>query len=488
MSFSHRAFPEIRAIFLAQFHPDQGPIVRLSIPEDAVGAEKNSYADLGAIKGEGSRCRSGMLSAENSTGFGTFVDDSAEVIELIKRPARSIAPADSSKIDFNSIQTLVIPKLQLFDRLVTVNTGKYKVMCYPLCIKGDNYVRNAFIFNMCFAFDIDADTKCYGPVVKRVGCLLRELEITGKLLSNPEGTRPLLGMMRQLVNKLNEHGEYQIELDLKGISQPMASTGISIKLFPYYEAPKDIEPYHVPVKIIDFDIAKRKSAQTVYQAHVPSDIMWDLVLDKVTDYIDNINHVRRIARLTAIHEKTVILALKHLDYFGCIKLVDIFRFGNVYEGQHHLKDIFRNAWLQRECHRYVTRDGQTGSISIEQLIQLYSTIRNRKTVAEWIIENDIDVDRLDVRRFFMFGVLHKMLRRVHCYPVLSKLQDQRSPDDREASSSSEASKRQNKSELGTLDMLDGTHHLDEICILEDKDMDTMREFLDQQEGINYMYL
>ncbi|KAJ2845463.1 Nitrogen permease regulator 2 [Coemansia brasiliensis] len=273
----------------------------------------------------------------------------------------------------------------------------------------------------------------------------------------------------------------------------MASTGISIKLFPYYEAPKDIEPYHVPVKIVDFDIAKRRSAQSVYQEHAPSDIMWDLVLDKVTDYIDNINHVRRIARLTAIHEKTVILALRHLDYFGCIKLVDIFRFGNIYECQHQMMDIFRNAWLQRECHSYVTRDGQAGSVSIEQLIQLYSTIRNRKTVAEWIVENSVDVDKLDVRRFFMFGVIHKMLRRVHCYPVLNKLaikeaETQQTPDDREASNSSEALKEKNKSELGVFDMLDGTHHFDEICILEDKDVDTMREILDQQEDISYIYL
>ncbi|KAJ2361769.1 Nitrogen permease regulator 2 [Coemansia sp. Cherry 401B] len=488
MAFMHSGFPEIRAIFLAQFHPDLGPIVRLSVPEDAVDVEQRVYNDQVCIKNDDMRISGLMAALDGSFSPSCFDQEPAEVIELIKRPEPDRPAVDSSKIDFNSIQTLIIPKLTLFERLITVNTGRHKVMCYPIAVEG-NYPRNVFIFNMCFAFDIDADTKCYGAVVKRVGCLLKELEITGNLLSDPEGTRPLVTMMRQLVSKLNAHGEYQIELDLKGLSQPMASTGISIKLFPYYENPKTIEPYHVPVKLVDFDIAKRKSAQTVYQEHASNDIMWDLVLDKVTECIDNINHVRRIAQLTLIREETVVLALKHLDYYGCIALVDIFQFSNVYEGQYQVMDIFRNAWLQRECHNYVTRDGQAGSISIEKLIHLYSTIRQRKSVADWIVDNDVDVERFDVRRFFMFGVLHQMLRRVHCYPVLCK---PAGGSAQQSSESSEASSvlEEEPGQLGArvLGMLDGTHHLDEIGITAEKDTATMRELLDKHGNIEYILL
>ncbi|KAI9505855.1 nitrogen permease regulator 2, partial [Coemansia spiralis] len=356
-------FPEIKTLFLAQFHTDLGPIVQLSVPEDAFEGEQKTY----------------------------------------------------NKIDFNSIQTLVIPKLTLFERLITVHTGKHKIMCYPIAVEG-NYQRNVLIFNMCFAFDIEADTKCYGTVVKRVGCLLKELEIGGRLLSNPAGQRPLLRMMQQMVSKLNAHGEYQIELDMKGLSPSSMATGVSIKLFPHYENPANIELYHVPIKTIDFELAKLKSAQTMYQTQVSEDVLWDLVLDRVINFINNVNHVARIARLAQIREETVVLALKHLEYYGCITLVDIFQFSNIYETQHRLMELYNSAWLQRECYSYVTRNGNAGGMEMEELIRLYATVRNRCSVAEWIVENNIDVERLDVRRFVMFGVMHKLLQRVYCYP------------------------------------------------------------------------
>ncbi|PIA18844.1 nitrogen permease regulator 2 [Coemansia reversa NRRL 1564] len=417
MTFINNDFPEIKAIFLAQFHPDLGPMVRLSIPEDSC--------------------------------------------------------TDSNKIDFNSIQALVIPKLTLFERLITINTGKYKVMCYPIAVEG-KYVRNVFIFNMCFTFDIDADTKCYGPVVKRVGCLLKELEITSKLLSDPESSRPLKTMMRQLVNMLNAYGEYQIELDLKGLSQPMGLTGISVKIFPHFENPQDIKSYHVPVKMIDFNIAKHKSAQTIYQTQASDELLWDLVIDRVTECIDNVTHVGRISKLTQIREETVIQALKHLDYYGCIALVDIFQFCNIYEPQYQMMDLFRNGWLQRECYNYVTSNGQTDSISLEKLIQLYSTIRQRKTVAEWVIENDVDVDQCDVRRLMVFGVIFKLLKRVHCYPMLCEPATGNTTSDRLSSR--------------LLGMLDGTHHLDEICVSQNKDTATLYNMFDQHGGIEYIFL
>ncbi|KAJ2867237.1 Nitrogen permease regulator 2 [Coemansia aciculifera] len=496
-------FPKIEAIFLAQFHPDLGPIVRLSVPEDAVELDENrGYNNNGSTArgDDDSRYAEGSVVSfgNNFSHFGLFHggEQPAEVVELIKRPTNPRAPmtARSDKIDFNAIQALVIPKLTLFEKLITVNTGRFKVMCYPVAILG-NYARNAFIFNMCFAFDISADTKCFGPVVKRVGCLLKELEISSGLLSDEDGERPLMSMMRQLVTKLNDHGECQIELDLKGLSQSLASTGISIKLFPYYGSPQDIESYHVPVRTIDFEMAKLKSVQTVSQADIPDDIMWDLVLDRVMQHMDSVNHVRRIALLTRIREETVVLALRHLDYYGCIVLADIFQFGNIYEAQYQVMDLYRHAWLQRECYSYVTRDGAASDVEAEELLRLYSTIQKRKTVAEWVLENEVDTERIDVRRFIVFGVIHQLLRRVHCYPVLCgpvKICDgERSvatEDNGETASPGHGSPDNDGLGKQLVEMLDGTHHMDEICVVEDKDAVTLRQAFDSHGNIEYMYL
>ncbi|KAJ2784006.1 Nitrogen permease regulator 2 [Coemansia javaensis] len=502
MSYVKTGFPEIRAIFLAQFHPDLGPIVRLSVPDDAVDTGPKPGSEPGTARSTVNLCE---LGDEARRGAG-------ELVQLVARPGESRAPAaatatDGDKIDFNSIQALVIPKLTLFERLITVNTGRHKVMCYPVSVEG-NYVRNVFIFNMCFAFDIAADTKCFGPVVKRVGCLLKELEITGRLLSDPDGSRPLRTMMRQLVAKLNAHGEYQIELDLKGLLQPIASTGFSIKLFPYYGCPRTIRAYHVPVKVADFDVARSMSAQTAYRASAPDDVMWDLVLERVIQFIDGVNHVHRISRLALIREETTVLALRHLDYYGCIVLVDIFQFGNVYEAGHRVMALFRDGRLQRECLAYVAGDRAEGAVvPLDRLLALYATVRRRWTVAEWIVENGVDVEQLDVRRFFVFGVVHGLLRRVYCHPVLrgappslagappSLAGMPPSPGASDAEAEAEAGSAEPPGPgaadaLGPrlLARLDGTHNLDEISIAEDKDCATLRDMFARHGGIEYVHL
>ncbi|KAJ1722334.1 Nitrogen permease regulator 2 [Coemansia erecta] len=504
-------FAEIKAIFLAQFHPDLGPIVRLSYPEDAVElGEQKVFGEISSSRGDEHHYQhqkpGDIPVVIGDRNHGCHPNDApVEMVQLIKRPSAA-RPASSSKIDFNSIQALVIPKLTLFERLITVNTGRYKVMCYPIAVEG-NYARNALIFNMCFVFDIDSDTKCYEPVVKRVGCLLKELEISGRLLSDPEGVRPLRTMMRQLVSKLNAHGEYQIELDLKGLSQSMVSTGISIKLFPHYDNPTDIHLYDVPVRKMDFEIARLKSSTNDYQTRAVDEVHWDLVLDKVIHCMDNVNHVRRIARLAQIKEETVILALRHLDYYGCISLVDIFQFGNVYETSYRVVDAYRSAWMQRECHLYVTRNGKSGNITMNGLLQMYSTMRNRQTVAEWVIEQQINIEQFDVRRFVIFGVMHQLLRRVHCYPVICgppssrQERDDAGPEyemememaeESETDMSIKARMVMPADSGETLDrqileLLDGSHHLDEISVVSDRDIQTLKAMFGEYGGIEYMY-
>ncbi|KAJ2714494.1 Nitrogen permease regulator 2, partial [Coemansia spiralis] len=195
----------------------------------------------------------------------------------------------------------------------------------------------------------------------------------------------------------------------------------------------------------------------------------------VTQCIDNVNHVRRIARLAQIREETVVRALKHLDYYGCIALVDIFRFSNIYEAQHQLLELLRDARLQRECLDYVAG----GDMQLEELLRLYTTIRERRTVAEWVVDNGVDVERFDVRRFVMFGVIHGLLRRVHCYPILC---GPRSSDEAADGTPNTALRPQ------VLAMVDGTHTMDEISVAADRDTVTLCRMLSHHGKVEYMYM
>ncbi|KAJ1933000.1 Nitrogen permease regulator 2, partial [Linderina pennispora] len=166
--------------------------------------------------------------------------------------------------------------------------------------------------------------------------------------------------------------------------------------------------------------------------------------------------------------------------------------------------FYSDASLQKECYRYVTRDGKASDVPLEELIKLYATMRERETVADWILNSNIDIERIDVRRLLIFGVMHHILRRVHCYPVLCIPQ---SVDDagRAAGEHVEDAAQQASGTAGgdpargdlpaktescelsdsLKAMLDGTHHLDEISVLENKDMVTLRSMLDGHGHIEY---
>lgn len=56
-----------------------------------------------------------------------------------------------------------------------------------MCIKGERYSRNEFIFNLAIVVsEAEQDWACYGEVVRKLGRLLRGLEEQGGFLSREE--------------------------------------------------------------------------------------------------------------------------------------------------------------------------------------------------------------------------------------------------------------------------------------------------------------
>jgi hypothetical protein len=50
-------------------------------------------------------------------------------------------------------------------------------MGYPVVIENTNLRRNYLLFNMCFVFQEDADTSPYESALKKLGSVLRALEV-----------------------------------------------------------------------------------------------------------------------------------------------------------------------------------------------------------------------------------------------------------------------------------------------------------------------
>jgi hypothetical protein len=111
--------------------------------------------------------------------FYSVFDPSKGPMVVFEVPEGSIISTETSTsiIDFDSISEYIIPKQQLCGHLVSICTESYKIMGFPVYIEDDKYKRNAFMFNLSFVFERDADTSSYEPVVRKVARVLTSLEV-----------------------------------------------------------------------------------------------------------------------------------------------------------------------------------------------------------------------------------------------------------------------------------------------------------------------
>ncbi|KDN48883.1 NPR2-domain-containing protein [Tilletiaria anomala UBC 951] len=177
---------------------------------------------------------------------------------------------------------------------------------------------------------------------------------------------------------------------------------INLKLFPTYPNPPTAKDWDVPVGLLDLESR--------------IDNAWDLTMAKIVPFVDGINHVKRIAQLADADIGLTRQCMEHLLYYGCIIMIDLFQFSNMYTVRPVIARIADGEGISRECAAYVTRPGFQMP-HYPTLLQLYSTFRPGKTVSDWIEEQDVDSLGIDPRRLVTFGVIKGFLRRVHRWPI-----------------------------------------------------------------------
>ncbi|KAI8915639.1 nitrogen permease regulator 2, partial [Gorgonomyces haynaldii] len=361
-------FPLVRGIFFCDFHHIQGPRVTFETPE---GLTSSSLAQ--------------------------------------------------DSLDFDSISDYLIPKSELCNRLVSITTQHYKILGYPVKIVNPKYPRNALLFNFCFCFDTDADTRSYDQVVKKIAVTLQALEMEREFISKDQKSQ-LLNILEQVMEDLNSYHESQIIVD--------DANTIDIKLFPLHPDPPQVHDYQVPVLTLDFKFAVDKH--------------WDLTMRRTLPYINGVNTVKHIAAVSGVHISFVRLAVQHLLYYGCAQMVDVFQFSNIYNVTPKISEFLHSQDMQLDCQQFVTGI-HADPVSTGILCSLYCSLKGGIKVSEWIHENPLWTAQIDVRKFILYGLVKGIISRVHRYPYL--YQETSVP-------------------LDLLKYLDGKHHLDEICTIK----------------------
>lgn len=201
----------------------------------------------------------------------------------------------------------------------------------------------------------------------------------------------------------------------------------------------------------------------------------------MTRILPHINGIRSVSRIAQVADTDLILtrkAIRHLVYYGCVLLLDIFQFSAIYAATPDIANFIMDDLMQHECERYVrfpvTRselnkssipgdvannvsasillDVQAGRHSSstasseggfdtgssgdegggddddggnrvcglnfrERLVRLYGSIRHGATLRTWCLEHADLLVGVDVRRLITFGVIKGFLYRAHKFAI-----------------------------------------------------------------------
>jgi hypothetical protein len=251
-------------------------------------------------------------------------------------------------------------------------TTKYQIMGFPVQLNDSKYQRNAFLFNLCFVFDQQVNTRCFDQIVSKIARVLISLELQSQFLSEKQGS--LTNSLAQIMEDLNSYHECQIMVD--------DVNTLDLKLFPIHKQPPIVYDYQVPIFVSDV------------KAHVEKH--WDLTIQKVIPFIDGISCIDLISRKSKLDPNYTRLAIQHLLYYGCIQLVDVFQFGNVYATTNELNKLIVQQELQKQCLSFVSRmNRQPPSLGV--VVTLYAALKGSMTVLEWMREHPSFTSQIDIR-------------------------------------------------------------------------------------------
>ncbi|KAF9915724.1 Nitrogen permease regulator 2 [Lobosporangium transversale] len=202
-------------------------------------------------------------------------------------------------------------------------------------------------------------------------------------------------LIDQLIEDLNSYCECQIPID--------SANTINLKLFPTYPNPPPVYDYQVPISTVNLEAL--------------TDVSWDMTMQRLTGFINGVSSVKRIAEYADVETGLARMCMQHLLYYGCIIMVDLFQFKNIYAVKMEMMRLTEDVALQNECVSYVTLPDMHAP-SFAKLFSLYCSLQYGVVLQDWIEQNQIADYNIDVRRFISFGVIKGFLYRVHKYPIL----------------------------------------------------------------------
>ncbi len=407
-----------------------------------------------------SRLPNSMCKTSSNRYIGPKVIHQVPEGSIVSSPDSNDGPPFFS---FPSTSSFIIPRQSLCGNLISLvpppvqtpsrssskpaspsqpQSQSYRILGYPVCLTSPAYLRNEFIFNFCLVLSAnDPDFNAYKSIVTKLAHLMQSLEEQSHFLSrdtSPPNTGKLYSLCETLISDLNNYCECMIPID--------ELNTLNLKLFPAYAPPPPVKGWQVPIFTVR-----------------PESLMdenWDLTMQRIVPHINGVSSVKHIAILADADLGLTKQCIKHLLYYGCLLLLDIFSFTAIYAPTAEFAGaIVSDEETQRECARYVntafapssTADRLDHVVSQNQnpghleelamaaasdddiwpldsagrpvdgvgIVELFAALKQGQSVREWYAANSEMLANIDLRRFITFGVIKGFVYRVHKYAYAS---------------------------------------------------------------------
>lgn len=334
---------------------------------------------------------------------------------ICQSPARHFNPAQCDVISsyiltgFETRETIII---------FTTETGM-KLMGFPVHLRNvSKYNRSKLLFNICFVFNATSSSslQMFKPIVRKVGLFAKKLETQSSFLSDPTNKIRLQQTIKKIKANLNErqgHFGHFLIPKTRTANRSEATAASSpqmffLKLFPdqHRRFTDQVAAHHVPVLTRRPEEVKAALRRTRVS----------LVLKRILPMMDGCRFAKQIAIDMDVQLDCVLHALRQLLYYGCICIVDMFQYTNIYRVTSRIKELYSSSQLQQQCMRYLS--GKGAELLNARVVMRCYALFQRGAMVQDVCSRVQPALAKNMQALVRFGTFRGLLRRVHRFPIL----------------------------------------------------------------------
>lgn len=261
------------------------------------------------------------------------------------------------------------------------------------------------------------DPRPFEAVLRKLAAYLQAMEVESGALSQPAHRARLQEvLLPAILHGLNSRGECFVRVG--------AGDTVALKLFPVLAPPPDVEDHDVPYPTRNLDMLVGNG----------EDSGLDYAMRVILPHIDGLNFVRAIAERSNVDVSLVRRCCQHLLYYGCVALVDVFQYSNVYATLPRVQLLVTSDVLRESAVSYIAKapprgvmarsasldesaGGGDGGVAFGVIFRIFAAFGAGTPVGDVALQADTAALGIDDRRLTAFGLLHGLLRRVRKYPT-----------------------------------------------------------------------